>query len=147
MEVTLEPLKGLDGRLSLQPAIQVESSVKRGKPYITIGAVFNLKLINHRTDRSERIVGCSLDLKKRYWLLWNKTIISIPVPGFSNLELSPLSAPVYIEVKVYRTFHVQQIPHRAKLVLKFKMVGPMRKYERVLKKSVSSNQPRIVNDI
>ena len=140
MEITILALKAASqGQMHREPAIEVKSSIKSGQPYITIGAVCKLVLINHRTDRSERIVGCTLDLKKGYWLLWNKIILSVPVYGngnidkpLNNLELKPLSAPIDIEVKVYQTLPIQKIPHRVKLVLKFRMVGPMRRKEKLL---------------
>jgi len=137
MKATVEPMHVEHMHTTLDPAIQVEPLVRDGKQFITIGTVFDLRLINHRTDRMERIVGYSIELKRRYWLFWSKTIISIKRDADSpleNLELSPQSAPVVVPIKYYQSHLVAQKPSRVKLLLKLNMVGPMRKYMLTLKR-------------
>ena len=109
-------------------------------PHIFMWA--DIVLTNHRTDRKERIVGCSLHLKKKHWVLWNKTISQVEVkeegrygetPRYRpllDIELEPMSAPKIITAWANGpiTEPIESLPHKMTLVLEFKMVGPMRRY-------------------
>lgn len=109
-------------------------------PYIYLWG--DIVLTNHRNDRKERITGCSLHLKKRHRLFWDKTITSaevkesIPhgrsVPQYkpiNDIELLPMSAPLVLTVKAEAPIQVpvKTLPKKMKLVLEFRMVGPIRR--------------------
>ena len=104
---------------------------------------FALRLINHRTDRKERIIGVWLAIKKRHWLLWHKTIARVPVcqrlrspgepPPIRNVVLEPLSAPTEIQCRTYDILSddvPERVPPKSELWLILDMVGPVRRVER-----------------
>jgi len=112
-------------------------------------------LLNHRNDRRERIIGCSLHLKKRQWLFWDKTITLAEVKedvrqggatpqrkSINNVELPPVSAPIVLTVEANAPIQVPVItlPKKMKLVLEFQMVGPIRRKRHLL--SLISHNPK-----
>ncbi len=115
----------------------------------------DIVLINHRNDRKERIIGCSLHLKKRHWLFWDKTITFAEVKesvqrggatpqhkSINNVELPPVSAPLVLTVEANAPIQVPMItlPEKMKLVLEFQMVGPIRRMRHLL--SLISHNPK-----
>lgn len=106
----------------------------------------DLVLTNHRTDRKERIIGCTLHLKKRHRFLWDKTIAEVPVEysrlqgvsvqrtPITNIELAPMSEPTVITADAQGPIGqpVISLPKRMKLVLEFRMVGPIRRIRRTV---------------
>ncbi len=124
----------------------------RLKPSFYIWA--DIVLTNHRTDRKERIIGCSLVVKKRYRILWSKTIAQTEVkeedwrgrePKYIDLvdvELEPMSGPKVITVRADGWIEepIESLPDRMTLMLEFKMVGPTRKYTHKLKEYKMGNK-------
>jgi len=109
----------------------------------SIVARFALRLVNHRAERKERIIGASLALKKRRLFFWRDSLITIPVhqqgqrtligPPISNIELAPLCAPVEVQCVAFHTMDEsirQQAPRRFEMCLVLEMVGPIRRLER-----------------
>jgi len=104
----------------------------------------DLVLTNHRTDHKERIIGCTLHLKKRHRLFWNKTIteaqvqespdLGITRTPITNIELEPMSEPRVITViaKAPIECPVSSLPEKMKLVLELSMVGPIRRMKRTI---------------
>ena len=123
-------------------------------PYIYLWG--DIVLINHRNDRKERIIGCSLHLKKKRWLFWDKTITSAEVKeriqrggtspqykSINNVELPPVSAPQVLTVEANAPIQVAvtTLPKKMSLVLEFQMVGPIRRMRHLL--SPISHNPNI----
>ncbi len=108
----------------------------------SISAMFKLTLINHRTDRKERLIGARVILEKR--VLFRRLIMataplelrlggdSSPFP--KDILFEPQSAPhVYTVQADGSIIHpVATFPRRSKLVLEMDFVGPMRKVRRTL---------------
>ena len=103
-------------------------------------ALLDLRLVNHRTDRPERIIECWAELRKRRLFLWRRTLAKIPVLTYSPNSRNPLDSPIkdiYLEpmgkpkthvISIAGNFQDIEMPRRSELVLVFRMVGPMRKY-------------------
>lgn len=101
-----------------------------------IWGIVQVRLINHRTDRKERIIGAQVALKRRHWWLWRKTIAVAPGryrggakhrQPVSDIELEPQSAPVEFELEFEQSFE-DDPPYTKKmdLVLELDTVGPLR---------------------
>jgi hypothetical protein len=115
------------------------------------GVWMGVKMVNNRTDRRERIIGASVHLKQRFLWFWRKTLIEVPLrhsdpsnPAapenslklVSNIELEPISERVWVVLEGSAPFNIpqQMWPNYLEVVIEFSMVGPMRKYGRVLKR-------------
>jgi hypothetical protein len=105
-----------------------------------VSAIIDLTLINHRTDRQERIIGCWGELRKRRWLFWRTTLAKISVDTNSaddwhlkypitNLVLDPMGQPYQCSAQLSGELSGFKMPRWSELVLVFKMVGPMRRKE------------------
>ena len=108
----------------------------------------NLTVVNHRTDRPERIQSIELHLKKRRLWLWRETIAQTvasehthtasgfpqDVP-FTDWLIEPMSArqtrSIWADGPI--PIHPHALPPWMELVLHFKMVGPMRHMTRTLR--------------
>ena len=102
-------------------------------------ALLDLCLINHRTDRPERIIECWAELRKRHLLFWRRTLAKIPIKTQSSTDyeleypvkdiyLKPMGKPQTHVINIIGDLEAFKMPRRAELVMVFKMVGPMRKY-------------------
>jgi len=103
-------------------------------------SVFRLRLVNHRTDRQERVIAARIALKCRRWMFWRRTLFTLPVndAGRSGSKpvtalLSAMSAPVEIECKAFAD--ITNLPEwgdvrRVEEWLVLDMVGPIRRIER-----------------
>lgn len=102
-------------------------------------ALLDLRLINHRTDRPERIIGCWVELRRHHLLLWHRTLAKIPVLTNSptdwelkypikDIHLEPMGKPQDYVINILGDLQGFAMPKRSELVLVFKMVGPVRKY-------------------
>ena len=143
--------------------------VEADDPITTVGvhpanphiyAWLNLTIVNHRTDRPERIQNIELHLKKRRLLFWRSTIATADVVehfysagsrDFQSVPLhdwlvDPLSArqtkSVMAEAKI--PIHPKSLPRKMWLVLHFKMVGSMRHMDRTLREA--THDPKNVPD-
>jgi len=138
MEVRIEPIRDY----VIQYAVPNERNKIPDIP--VIDAKLRLTFINHRTDRRERIIGCSLLLKQRHLIFWKRTIVDIPMRAYEgninlprpwDFELAPTSSPFTIEAEAVGQGFVegqQQIPKRMEMFISFEMVGPIRRLERKL---------------
>ena len=109
-----------------------------GLPGSGISAYLTLKLINHRTDRLERIIGSWIELRQRHMILWNRTLAKVPFAVESQSDSTPkpitdinlpqMGAPQTYLVEAAEGFGDFKMPKKSELVIVFKMVGPMRKY-------------------
>ena len=104
-----------------------------------VSAILNLRLINHRSDRPERIIGCQAELKKRHLFFWRRTlaVIQVDTPSstllgvsvpINNIFLEPMGEPQTLVIHIHGPLENIKMPRRSELVLVFQMVGPMRKY-------------------
>ena len=109
--------------------------------YGSIYAFLSLRLINHRTDRAERIIGCWVELRRRKLHFWWTRLVTaeayVQQPGGQRNPLhqllEPLGAPVTIPLEVRGTFDKTiNVPKMSYLVLVLETVGPVRKLEHVL---------------
>ena len=143
--------------------------VENDDPIVSVGvhpanphiyAWLNLAIVNHRTDRPERVQSIELHLKKRRLWFWRSTIATADVlehsysagaRDFQTVPLrdwliDPLSARqtkgIMAEGKI--PIHPKSLPRRMWLVLHFRMVGPMRHMTRELKDI--SHDPKRVPD-
>jgi hypothetical protein len=132
---------GVPEELEFTLAIEETPEFADFKP--SLFTVFTLRLINHRTDRMERISGAYVSIKKRRLLLWRKTLARAPVhlrgstdllgPLVTDIPLEPLSAPKQVQCVVQEKFQEslrQQLPQRFELWLELDMVGPVRRVKR-----------------
>ena len=109
-------------------------SVSVGDGQVHVHAILRLQLINHN-DKPERIIGCSAHLRKRHLLLWHRTIAETNVQEmpddlpFNNLLLEPYASPYNKVIRVSGGGECPRMPHKSELVLIFKMVGQMRRFE------------------
>lgn len=100
----------------------------------------NLVLINHRTDRLERVIGAQVLLKRRAFWLWHRTIISTPLRlvvgtsrrAITNIEMKAVSEPYAAEVSFEDSPDAEQFGRRMDVILELQMVGPIRRIERRL---------------
>lgn len=110
-----------------------------------VHALLNLQLINHRTDRPERIIGCWAELRKKRAKLWKQTLSVIPVEVIGSailgnevpirdLLLPAMSSPQNYVIRILGNLKGFEMPRESELVLVFRMVGPMRRYVRILTK-------------
>lgn len=122
-------------------------------PNPSISIWLDLLLINHKTDQKERIIGGDLHLKKKNRIFWRKTIAKAPVEYLigrdkyslvSNIELEPLSEPRVLTMRAEGsiTEPIESLPRKMKLVLEFRMVGPMRRKEYIV--ADISHDPKIL---
>ncbi len=135
---------------------QLDPNIKDKKPVIDVRNIRTQKpsilllgtiiLINHRTDRKERILGCNLVLKVCCWRFWNKTVLETPIYIYhgsvsrrdkllENVELEPMSSPVKLDITAIGSSDkpIKNLgKKKMKLFLKFRMVGPMRRKEILL---------------
>ena len=107
-------------------------------------ATFRLRLLSHRTDRPERVIGCSLAVKRRRLRFWRQTLLEVPMVrrsdyGAVNVRLDPLSGPTEIDLVVQDEspdssliIPAEQL-NGTEIVLVLAMVGPIRKLERKLR--------------
>jgi len=118
-------------------------------------ALLDLQLINHSTDRPERIIGCWAELRKRHLLLWRRTLAKIPIKTQSptdykleypvkDIYLEPMGKPQIHVINIIGSFQDFEMPRRAELVMVLKMVGPMRRY--VHKLTDIRHDPKQVTD-
>ncbi|MEX0800725.1 MAG: hypothetical protein WD379_05875 [Dehalococcoidia bacterium] len=145
MEVALlAPMwrSGRDPDMTLQVAIEAPAD-DQIEMRASIFAHFAMRLVNHRPDRKERIVGAKLALKKHWIILWRRTLVEIPVhqrgqgqllgPIISDIELEPISSPVEIQCVAQETLDQslrERLPKRFEMWLVLDMVGPIRKLQR-----------------
>lgn len=118
----------------------------------SISAMFQLTLINYRTDRKERLIGARVILEKR--VLFHRSIMAkapleLRVGGDSrpfpkDILFEPQSAPhVYTVQADGPIVHpIATFPRRSKLVLEMDFVGPMRKVRRTL--TAIKHDPRVL---
>jgi len=108
-------------------------SITPGK---SLGAHFELVLINHNTEKAKHIESASLSLKRRT-ILGNKSLFSVPVEYLSHPEnriiqditLEP-QEKLDVAVSVHKDIPIiTPFPHKSKLVLVLKMVGSQRNVE------------------
>jgi len=129
MELTL-PEGLLAGNVEFPDVLVVEDWSAGEHQGVKVAAAFSLQLVNHRTDRKERIRSGSLHVKKGRFLFWKKTILEVPVKGgIENLELPPQSPTILQPIDAQGSTRLANVPKRVLLVLSLKMVGPMRKKE------------------
>ena len=146
MEIGILPAKwmaGRDEKISLAIGIEPDAT-GRPAPHPYIHALFGLQLINHRTDRKERVLAVDLAFKRHRAWLWRKTFLAIPVcyresggdlRPIENVELEPQSAPVELQCRVEHavsdgSVRVDMFPNRFEIWLVLRMVGPLRRTER-----------------
>ena len=97
---------------------------------------FTLRLLNHRTDRRERITAIRLEVKKPRLFFWRETLARAPVhqrgtsrlvgPVITDIPLEPMSAPVQIQCVVQETFDRsfrEKLPVKSEVWLVLDMVG------------------------
>ena len=96
-------------------------------------ARFSLRLVNHRVDRPEVIIGARLRLKRKRMVFWSQTLSVIPINDerFKYLRLEPQSKPEEIAIDVAGDIPAI-LPKVTYLVLELEMVGPVRRMERKL---------------
>lgn len=127
-----------------------------GEGWGGVAAWLDLQLINHRTDRPERIIGCWAELRKNRALFWRKTLAEIPIKvvasptlkrdmPITDILLEPMCKPQTHVIKILGDLKGFQMPRKSELVIVFRMVGPMRKYVRRLTKV--RHAPKQVSDI
>jgi len=104
--------------------------------------MFTLRLVNHRTDRMERVIGGCLAIKKRRLFLWRETLATAPIyqrgrspvqPLLSDVPLPPISPPTEIQCMVQETFDRslrQTLPRKSEIWLELELVGPVRRFRR-----------------
>jgi len=141
IEVTvLPPLDPGGKEREAEPVIEVD---RDPLPAVgrTIYADFALRLINHRTDRKERVRAGRLEIKKPRLFLWRQTVWQAPISGrrppsaqppgqpMANLVLKPMSAPVEVECRVLGKLD-EPLPKRSELWLVLEMIGPIRRVQR-----------------
>ena len=125
-----------------------EYDVQYGENAI-IFATIRLRLVNHRTDRKERITGACAALKTRFLWFWRRTIVTVPVtarvgPSLEDLLLEPQCSPVQLEAWIDGPTGNAKLERTMELWLVLDMVGPIRKLERKLttvKHQPSSSSP------
>ena len=111
---------------------------KRETRELVISVWIGLRMVNHRTDRPEHIVGCSVELKRRYLLLWHKTIVNIPVrvnhdkTPWKEVFLEPMSRSHTVALNALSAFTNIELPKRSDLFIVLDLVGPIKKMERLL---------------
>jgi hypothetical protein len=121
-------------------------SVSEGN-HPNIYAWLDLVLTNHRTNRPEKIINVTLHLKKRRWLLWSKTIAQTPLFKVFRtdtlskmpiqIDLSPMGREVVtVTGEGPINVPVDQLPESMELVVEFKMIGPIRRMDRFVRKVV-----------
>ena len=127
------------GSTKIDKFIQV--GYDEGNRRLSVSTFFGLRLVNHRTDRIERVIGCSLELRYRRWLVRKRTLRTIPVRvghddrDWQEVELPKQSSPTTIPLKSIEWFEdAPPPPRRYKLVLVLDMVGPVRRVERTMEK-------------
>jgi len=113
-----------------------------------VQAYLDLQLINHRTDRPERIIECWAELRKNYFLFWNKTLAQIPVTipsghsykdePITDILLEPLGKPKELVIRIGGTCKAI-LPKKSQLVSVFKMLGPIRRYVKKLDDVIRSD--------
>lgn len=122
----------------------------------SVSAILDLTIINHRTDRLERIIACWVELRKRRCFFWRTTLAKISVNTNSdsdyhldypitNITLESMGKPYKRTIRLSGELKDFRMPRWSELVLIFKMVGPMRKYECRLD-TVDYNPKRITNE-
>ena len=110
-------------------------------------AWFDVVLINHRTDRHERIRDGAILLQRRWLGFWRRTIAIAPLvvgiggdspPGvgerIQDIELRPISSPITLTCQAFTHIALPKVfwPNRLEVVLEFRMIGPMRRYRHVI---------------
>ena len=102
-------------------------------------ASFRLRLVNHRTDRKERIVGGAIVIKKTRLRFWKRDLLSIPAHlstygiSLDNLELDPQSRPLELDVyTIVQQIEYSQAMLQGRLFLVLNLVGPIRRIVRPL---------------
>ena len=138
----------------MEVVIEPTTKPSLGKPTFSVNvlrnteiyALFTVTFTNHRTDRKERVIECSVELKKRHWFFWRKTIGSVPVSvrastfrhisrgptSLDDLALEPQSSPAWVTLNATGTIDTVSLPRCMDLVVILRMVGPIRKIERLL---------------
>src|SRR5581483_5859787 len=139
LEVSIQPSSFFGGRT---PNPRFTIMLEKGfigtlaPPYID--ANFALRLVNHRTNQSVRIIGLVLSLKAKRFLLWRRTIWEFQVhtaldeihagEPFTDILLEPLSSPLDVQCKVYREIsEPERLPNHSEIWLDLEMVGPKRR--------------------
>ena len=108
-------------------------SVAVNPQWVRVWALLNLRIINH-SDKPERILGCSVHLRKRHLFLWQRTLGEVNVQKrlddspLDNLLLEPCTSHDEV-IRIDGGFRHTGFPRHSELILVFKMVGQMRKYE------------------
>ena len=104
---------------------------------------FALRMVNHRTDRLERVIGARFVIKKRRLYFWRKDVAEIAVlqvgagqlhgPPITDLMIEAMSAPVEIRCVADEALDEDisdRIPTLSEIWLVLDMVGPIRRWER-----------------
>ena len=108
---------------------------------------FKLVVVNHRTDRPERILDAWLLLEKKRFLFWRRVMARavVKVHGvhgedqpFENILLEPQSGrQEYVLVADGPITHpIDAFPRRSQLVLQLNLSGPLRRIRRTVVKSL-----------
>ena len=116
-----------------------------GERRLGVAAWLDLRLINHRTDRPERVIGCWAELRRNRALFWKKTLAKIPITvvasptlkrdmPINDILLPPMDKPQTHVIRILEDLQGFQMPRKSELVIVFRMIGPMRRYVRRLTK-------------
>ena len=124
--------------LAVEPS--TDPAATQVKPYVY--SLFRLRLINHRTDRPERVIAAQVVLKQRRWWCWHETLFELPLLDDSGetgkpveVQLQPMSAPLEIDCKALGDIPNLAEWSRARRIeewLVLDMVGPIRRVERCI---------------
>jgi hypothetical protein len=110
-------------------------------PYVYIWA--DLRITNHKPNRREFILGATLHIKKRHWVLWRRTLVQAPIrkhtgymesggPLLENIVIEPMTAPLTITVDAKQSIPASLPYQKVELWLEFKMIGPTRRIRRYI---------------
>lgn len=145
LEVGLREFEWQDGEKDeLKFRVNIEEPEPGGPPWRPhFYVLFTLRIVNHRTDRLERVIGARLVIKKRRLFFWRKDIAEVQVlhvgdgqlhgPPIADLPIEALSAPVEVRCIVDETLDEdirQRLPTLSEIWLVFDLVGPLRRWER-----------------
>ncbi len=118
-------------QLAIEPPLPDEGPGMRPWVYMR----FTLRLVNHRTDRKERVIGGSVALKRRRLLLWRKTLQEVPLlideVAITDIELPPMSSAIEVDCHASGNVNDSEAwPSRIEAWIVLDMVGPIRRFER-----------------
>lgn len=116
-----------------------------------VHSYLDLTIINHNTQRPERIIECWGEIRKNRWLFWKRTLARVDVESvpdnkkISNVLLESLGEPKHLTICLSATLSGFKLPRKSELVLIFRMVGPIRKY--IIKLTGIKHNQKQVSDI